>query len=194
MTWTAVSPGFPAAFSLLAREGGAATSPGQRGRAAPLLLLGPRGGRCAGREGLRRPLGTGDSPVPRERERPGAGRQVLPVRPAEDARGRSAAEPGAERPGPGKAPAPAAGAARLLRPPEAQPGGQVLQCDAFSPSFRDGSAEGAHLCAAVPGQGSGAAAAAPRVGAARDPRKPALSSGAAHPRALRSSEASGALK
>lgn len=48
------------------------------------------------------------------------GKQVLLVLPAEDARGRSGAEPGAERAGPGEAPAPAAGAARFPRPPEAQ--------------------------------------------------------------------------
>ena len=125
MTWAAASPGFPAAFSLLARGGGAAASlgqrsPGQRGRAALLLPGGARAGRpeaAFGERGQPCPPGEGEA---------WQGRQVLPVPPAEDARGRSAAEPGAERAGPGKAPAPAARAPRLPRPPEAQPEGQVL--------------------------------------------------------------------
>lgn len=121
MTWTAASPGFPAAFSLLVRGGGAAASLCQRDRAAPRLL-------AAREEGARvvRPVEgfgergqlcpSGDGAALRKEGR----KQVLLVLPSEDARGRSGAEMGAERAGQGKAPAPAAGASRLPRPPEAQ--------------------------------------------------------------------------
>lgn len=59
MTWTAASPGFPAAFSFPARGGGAAASPGNA-TAQPCASPGGQGG-------LRRPSGRKDTLVPRKR-------------------------------------------------------------------------------------------------------------------------------
>lgn len=133
MTWTAASPGFPAAFSLLARGGGAAASPGQRGRAAPVPPPRPPGRKVRGRGGPRRPLGRGDSPVPREKERPGAGKAGAPGLAGGGCAG--AQHCGGEG-DTGKAPAPAVGAPLAL--PRPRPGLKRFSARRLSASFRVG--------------------------------------------------------
>lgn len=174
MTWTAASPGFPAAFSLRARGGGAAAPPAS---AAAQSSASSSSSPAAREEGARagRPVEAfgerGQPCPPREGAAWAGGWQVLPVSPAEDARGRRAAG----RAGPGKAPAPAAGAPRLPRPPEAQPEGSSAaarrakrRLSGLLWSPRADGAEGARLCAAP----AGSRAPAPPRGAEPPPPRP----------------------